>query len=70
MPRVANYWATDSKSPLHSMIINCMSRVRWEQIKRYLKISDPTEQLNSQSPDWWKKLESLANDFRKASKKF
>lgn len=70
MPSVQYYWAVDSKNPVHLMIINCMGRVRWQQIKWFLKISDHTEQLNSQGPDWWKKLEPLASDFRKAAKKF
>ena len=39
---------------------------------RFLKISNPDEDeiIDTRGPDWWKKLEPLATDFRKVSKKY
>lgn len=73
MPRVEDYWATNLTYAFHHMIISCMGRIRWQQIKRYLKISHPIEvdqNLNTRGADWWKKLEPLATEFRNASKKY
>lgn len=41
MPRVPDYWNTDPKRAIHGLILGSLSRIRWEQIKRYLKISNP-----------------------------
>lgn len=70
MPRITDYWNLDPKRAIHALIINCMSCTRWEQIKRYLKISNPVddEKLDTRGPHWWKKLEPLVTDFRNASK--
>jgi hypothetical protein len=57
---------------MHALIINFMGRTRWEQIKRYLKIFNllEDEKIGTRDPDWWKKLESLTSEFRKASKTY
>jgi hypothetical protein len=54
------------------MIINFMSRTRWEQIKRYLKIfnSLDDQKIDTRDIDWWKKLESLTSEFCKISKTY
>jgi hypothetical protein len=72
MPRIADYWNIDPKFAIHETVIQSMSIVRWEQIKRFLKISNPSddEKIDTRGPDWWKKLEPLATSFRKASKKY
>jgi hypothetical protein len=71
-PRIADYWNYDSNRPIHLMIINCMSSKRWEQIKRYLKMSYPIDDqmIDTTGPHWWKKLEPLVTGFRQASKKY
>jgi hypothetical protein len=70
LSRIRNYWNTDPNRAVHALIVNFMSIMRWEQIKRYLKISSPLENksFDTRGPDWWKKLESLTSDFRTASK--
>ena len=73
MPRVVDYWTINPLRPIHGMVLNCMSRIRWQQIKRYLKISHPIEMdqnLDSRGSDWWKKLDPLMTEFRNASKKY
>jgi hypothetical protein len=72
MPRITDYWSTNPKCAIHELVIQAMSLKRWEQIKRFLKISDPSDDeiIDTRGPDWWKKLEPLATSFRKASKKY
>lgn len=72
MPRVPDYWNVDPKRSIHGLILNSLSCKRWEQIKRYLKIFRPSddEKLDTRGSDWWKKLEPLITEFRKASKKW
>ena len=72
MPRTRDYWSVDSNRAIHGLIINCLSRVRWEQIKRFLKISNPLDdaKIDTRGPDWWKKLDPLVTEFRKASKRW
>ena len=72
MPRLTDYWNTSPKFAIHDMVIQAMSLRRWEQLKRVLKISNPDENeiIDTRGPDWWKKLEPLATDFRKALKKY
>ena len=70
MPRISDYWTTNSVNPIHTLVSNHMSRSYWEQIKRYLKIPNPNETFDTQGPDWWKKLEPLVIEFRKASQKY
>ncbi len=38
MTRNVNYWNHDFKRAVHNSIVNCMSRSRWQQLKKYLKI--------------------------------
>jgi hypothetical protein len=61
MPRIADYWNLDSKRAIHELIVNCMSCQRWEQIKRYLKISDliNDQKIDTRGSYWWKKLNSV-----------
>ena len=72
MSRVPDYWNTNLLRAVYSLVINCMRRVQWEQIKRYLKIFNPNEDklYDTWDSDWWKKLKSLATEFRKASKSY
>jgi hypothetical protein len=71
MSRIRSYWNTNLNLAIHALIFNVMSRTRWKQIKRYLKISNSLENrnLDTRDSDWWKKLESLTSEFRRASKR-
>lgn len=70
--RVFDYWNLDSKQAINVLIIDSMSCKRWEQIKRYLKIFNLTndQQIDTRDSHWWKKLKSLTSNFRNASKKY
>lgn len=52
MPRVNDYWNTSPKFAVHEMVVQAMSLRRWEQIKRFLKISNPDEIIDTRGPDW------------------
>jgi hypothetical protein len=72
LSRIIEYWIININHVMHDMIINSMSRTRWEQIKRYLKIfnSFENQKIDTRDIDWWKKLESLTSEFRKISKTY
>ncbi len=72
LSRIREYWNTNINHAMHDMIINFMSRTRWKQIKRYLKIfnSLDDQKIDTRDIDWWKKLESLTFEFRKTSKTY
>ncbi len=72
LSRIIDYWITNINHAMHDMIINFMSRTRWEQIKRYLKIFNSLEnqKIDTRDSDWWKKLESLTSEFRNVSKTY
>ena len=70
MSRLTDYWNTSFRFAIHEMMIQAMSLRRWEQIKRFLKISSSDEIIDTRDSNWWKKLKSLITNFRKASKKF
>ena len=68
-PSIKSYWNTDSSKSLYVTIRRVMTLVRFQQIKRYFKMSDLSNEPDSYDPDWWKKLKSLATDFQKISQK-
>ena len=68
-PTIESYWNTHFFKSLFVVIQRVMSLVRFQQIKRYFKMSDLNNEPNSYGSDWWKKLESLATDFQKISQK-
>ena len=72
MPRIRDFWIVNPKLAIHSIILKSMSRTRWEQIRRYLKISNPIEddKVNTRGPDMWKKLEPLITEFRVNSQRY
>jgi hypothetical protein len=72
MSRIIDYWNLNSKRAIHVLIIESMSCMRFQQIKRFWKIS---HFINDQKTDirdshWWKKLDLLIINFRKASKRY
>ncbi len=72
MSRMRHYWFINLNWVMHVLIINFMSRTRWEQIKRYLKIFNllENEKIDTRDSDWWKKLKSLTSEFHKISKTY
>jgi len=83
-PRYQIYWETGRKEgPVHS-IRNHMTLNRYEQLRRYLHISEPTqstpeprpseeEELLPTEPEdrlWWWKLEPLIGSFRNACQRY
>ena len=66
-PKVPDYWNTDTNRTIHPAILNAISVRRWEQIKRYLKISNPTTDLDSTGPNWYAKVEPLYSEFVRSS---
>ncbi len=65
-----NYWNVQSTKSIFNEIIRAMSRERFSQILRYWKIFNSNENLNFRESDFWKKLESLIFDIRKASRQY
>lgn len=66
-PRIEDYWKNNLDKPIYTAIQRAMSIIRFQQIKRFFKMSDPRNDADSTGPDWWKKLEPFASDFQKAS---
>ena len=62
LPRVRDYWSSDPKFPKHN-IVQEMTITRFQQIKRYLHISD----LDSEMLHWYSKVEPLASHIRNIS---
>ena len=63
-PRIECYWNTDeSKGPIHSLIRNRISLVRWQQIDRFFHISAHPEE-----EDVFQKVDHLSEHLRKAFK--
>lgn len=69
-PKIEDYWAYQFNRPIYPAIQNSMSLRRFQQIRRFFKISDPNNEADSKGPDWWKKLEPLSTAFQKASRKY
>lgn len=69
-PTIKDYWSNNINKPIYIAIPKAMPLVRFEQIKRFFKMSDPLNDADSMGPDWWKKLEPYATDFQKASMQY
>ena len=63
------YWTCQSDRMFFPSIQSSMTGIRWQQIKRYLKISNPRNDLDSAGPNWHTQIEPLYRDFLKAWKK-
>lgn len=68
-PAMADYWNTRKDKSIYFSIQEAMAQRRFEQIKRYFRISNHLEDPHSTSPHWWKKQEPLATDVRTVSAK-
>lgn len=67
-PSIENYWNRVSIRPVYTSIQKAMPLARFQQIRRFFKISNPLNDADSSGPNWWKKLEPFASDFLKASR--
>ena len=69
---VEDYWSQRYDKSITMPIQNAMPEVRFQQIKRFLKLNDGRAEPPNlgKGPDWWKKLEPLATDIRKASLRY
>ena len=64
---VPEFWNKDmSKGPIHHMVRDHISLRRWQQIDRFLRISQPT----SPHPTVFEKLEDLSEHLRHAFKQY
>ncbi|CAJ0851966.1 6535_t:CDS:2, partial [Entrophospora sp. SA101] len=63
-----NYWKTSDKYPQHK-ITEHMSLIKFEQIKRYFHVSDPTENIQENTP-WYHKIEPLASSILNSCMKY
>ena len=72
-PQIEDYWNTNiNRGPLHT-IPSHISLCRFEQIKRYLHISNSEEDIRQRresTDQWWYKLEPLASDLRRSFRRF
>ena len=70
IPSTQDYWNTDANKTVIPPILETMTVRRWEQIKRFLKISNPTRDVDSFGPGWYTKVEPLYSDFVKSSRTY
>ena len=64
--KVDLYWSTLVDEPVQpvSEFISCS---RFQQIARYIKISDPTQEKDLSKSEWFTKIEPVASHFRKTA---
>lgn len=51
-PSIEHYWYSESFRPFYPAIQKAMPLKRFEQIRRFFKISDPLNDADSFGPDW------------------
>ena len=66
---IENYWNIHSSKSLFVIIQRIITLVRFQQIKRFFKMSNFNNESDFYDFDWWKKLKSLTSDFQKISQK-
>ena len=59
LPNVEVYWQTNGLAPLHPTITNTISRVRYQQLHRFLHISDPIDQSETEAYDTYRRRKPL-----------
>ena len=63
------YWNTDPEYTMDTAVYESISLRRFEQIKRFLKVSDPAlDEENSKCSNWYKKVEIFTSQFRSAAR--
>ena len=66
-----SYWNTNVDGPIYIFIQSAMTLIRFEQIKRFFKASDPYEPENIGSgQDFWKKVEPVVESFRFGARQY
>ena len=68
--RTQDYWNTDVNKAIILPILKTMTVQRWQQIKQFLKISNPITDVDSFGPGWYTKVEPLYSDFVKSSRTY
>ena len=64
----AEYWKLQEDKAFF-LIVRAMSLKRFEQIKRYLKVSDPLTEPDPKYSTWYAKIEPLYSDFCSTSQR-
>ena len=67
---IKSYWHTNLIKSLYVTIQNVMSINRFQQIKRYFKMTNSNDESNIYDFDWWKKLKSLITDIQQISQRY
>jgi hypothetical protein len=64
------YWREKpTEGPIHPVRLY-MTLVRFQQIKRFLHISTPSQKLDKKTKEWWYKLKPLTTNFRENCQKY
>ena len=66
LPTIGDYWNLAGDGIVFMEIPHNMSLNRWEDLKRYFKISNPRTDQDSKGANWYTKLEPLLAHFRAA----
>ena len=64
------YWNFHSDQFVIQIVKNAMSLNRFEDIKRYLKVNDPDDDIDGKGFQWYRKVDSFYSDFCSASLKY
>ena len=67
---IESYWHTNLIKSFYATIQKIMSINRFQQIKRYFKMTNSVDESNFYDLDWWKKLMSLITDIQKISQRY
>ena len=65
----ASYWHLQEDKGLYLPIIRAMPLVSFQQLKRFLKISDPLTEPDPKYSTWYAKIEPLYSDFCSTSQR-
>ena len=70
LPKTTDYWNEAIDKAICLPILTAMSKDRWHQLKRYLKISNLITDLDFSGPQWYTKLKPLYSDFINSSQTY
>ena len=60
---IPEYWNLAGDKPINLNIQHYISLKRWEQLQRYLKVSNPRMDVDSLGPLWYEKLQPILTYF-------
>ena len=70
-PAYYRYWNTNADGPIYIAIQSAMTLIRFEQIRRFFKASDPDEPEDiGKGQDFWKKVEPVVESFRFGARQY